>query len=143
MFEELRKVVVGQDEALREVAVAVVKHLAGHSAGNMLLIGNSGSGKTTIIKAVESYLASRPSLREFSTAIRINANVLAESHESPARPCWAGSTQGAAGAGPGASESEILRRIEGGIVFVDEGRQDPSAGRRRASVEASLRRKHC
>jgi len=121
VFEELRKVVVGQDEALREVAVAVVKHLAGHSAGNMLLIGNSGSGKTTIIKAVEHYLASRPSLREFSTAIRINANVLAESHDSPGTAVLGRLYPKARRElGPGASESEILRRIERGIVFVDE-----------------------
>ena len=48
IYEELSRTVVGQDEALREVSVALVKHLVGHRAGNILLIGNSGTGKTTV-----------------------------------------------------------------------------------------------
>jgi len=40
VFEELRKTVVGQDEVIREIAVALVKHLVGHPAPNILLIGN-------------------------------------------------------------------------------------------------------
>ena len=53
VYESLKKIVVGQDEALREISVAVVKHLVGQPAPNILLIGNSGSGKTTIMRAVE------------------------------------------------------------------------------------------
>src|SRR5437762_9484041 len=80
VFEELRKGVVGQDDVLREIAVAVVKHLVGHPAPNILMIGNSGSGKTTLMRAVEQFLAGRPELNEYANAIRINANVLAEDH---------------------------------------------------------------
>ena len=50
--DDLRKTVVGQDDAIREISVAVVKHLVGHPAPNILLIGNSGSGKTTLMRAV-------------------------------------------------------------------------------------------
>src|SRR6266536_5390488 len=80
VFEALCKTVVGQDDANREIAVAVVKHLVGHPAPNILMIGNSGSGKTTLMRAVEQFLAGRPGLNEYANVIRINANVLAEEH---------------------------------------------------------------
>src|SRR5437879_10329827 len=80
VFDELRKTVVGQDDAIREISVALVKHLVGHPAPNMLLIGNSGSGKTTLMRAVEHFLGGRPDLNEYANVIRINANVLAEEH---------------------------------------------------------------
>src|SRR5436305_1927820 len=80
VFDELRKVVVGQDEAIREISVAIVKHLVGHPAPNILMIGNSGSGKTTLMRAVEQFLSGRAELNEYANVIRINANVLAEEH---------------------------------------------------------------
>src|SRR4051794_40749263 len=85
VFEALSKTVVGQDEAIRELSVAIVKHLVGHPAPNMLLIGNSGSGKTTLMRAVEQFLASRPELSHSANVIRINANVLAEEHQGYGR----------------------------------------------------------
>src|SRR5207248_8995206 len=72
IFDELRKVVVGQDEALRELSVALVKHLVGHPAPNILMIGNSGSGKTTLMRAVEQFLGGRPDLDEYANVVRIN-----------------------------------------------------------------------
>src|SRR2546426_6036692 len=85
VYEELRKSVVGQDDAIREISVAVVKHLVGHPAPNILMIGNSGSGKTTLMRAVEQFLAGRPDLAEYANVIRINANVLAEEHQGYGR----------------------------------------------------------
>src|SRR5216684_3036318 len=85
VFEELSKTVVGQDEAIREISVAVVKHLVGHPAPNILLIGNSGSGKTTLMRAVEQFLTSRAGLSRFANVIRINANVLAEERQGYGR----------------------------------------------------------
>ncbi|HXI12905.1 MAG TPA: AAA family ATPase [Thermoanaerobaculia bacterium] len=121
VFEALRKDVVGQDSALRDVSVAVVKHLLGHPAGNILLIGNSGSGKTTLIKAVERFLASRPELRGFSTTVRINANVLAEAHQTPATAVLGRLYERARSEiGAGARHEEVVRRVEHGIVFIDE-----------------------
>src|SRR5512142_3518266 len=77
VFDELRKTVLGQDEAIREISVAIVKHLVGHPAPNILLIGNSGSGKTTIMRAVEQFLLHAGG-GGLANVIRINANVLAE-----------------------------------------------------------------
>ena len=85
IFDDLRKVVVGQDAAVRELSVALVKHLVGHPAPNILMIGNSGSGKTTLMRAVEQFLAGRPDLAEYANVIRINANVLAEEHQGYGR----------------------------------------------------------
>src|SRR5437016_12371639 len=80
VFEEIRKTVVGQDEAIREISVAIVKHLVGHPAPNILMIGNSGSGKTTLMRAVEQFLAGRLELNEYGNVVRSNANMLAEEH---------------------------------------------------------------
>src|SRR5437868_5073090 len=85
IFDELHKTVVGQDEALRELSVAMVKHLVGQPAPNILMIGNSGSGKTTLMRAVEQFLSSRPDLNEYANIIRINANVLAEERQGYGR----------------------------------------------------------
>src|SRR6185369_13269691 len=81
VFEELRRTVVGQDDAIREIAVALVKHLVGHPAPNILMVGNSGSGKTTLMRSVERFLASRPGLSDYANVVRINANVLAEERQ--------------------------------------------------------------
>src|ERR1041384_2753483 len=89
VFEEIRKMEVGQDEAIRELSVALVKHLVGHPAPNLLLIGNSGSVKTTLMRAVEQFLASHPNLRQFANIVRLNANVLAEERQGYGRACLA------------------------------------------------------
>src|SRR5688572_14952660 len=81
IFEALRKPVVGQDDAIREISVALVKHLVGQPAPNILLIGNSGSGKTTLMRAVEQYLDSSEATRQFANVVRLNANVLAEERQ--------------------------------------------------------------
>jgi len=121
VFEELRKVVVGQDEAIREVAVAVVKHLVGHPAGNILLVGNSGSGKTTLMRAVETFLARRDDLASFSNVIRVNANLLAEEHGSRGRAILTRLYANAERVlGASAPLEKKLERVERGIVFVDE-----------------------
>ncbi|MEO1367663.1 MAG: hypothetical protein AAFX50_10845, partial [Acidobacteriota bacterium] len=46
--EALQKRVIGQHEALREMAISLSKKLAGLPVGNLLMIGSSGSGKTTL-----------------------------------------------------------------------------------------------
>ena len=74
----LSRRVVGQDVAIKEMAIALGKHLAGLSTGNILMIGSSGTGKTTLMRAVEEYLAADPELARRSTVVRIHANVLGE-----------------------------------------------------------------
>src|SRR4051812_16814111 len=79
--DALGRRVLGQETALREMAVALSKHLAGLRVGNILMIGSSGTGKTTLMRAVEGYLASDASLAGRSSVIRIHANVLGEEAE--------------------------------------------------------------
>jgi ATP-dependent Clp protease ATP-binding subunit ClpX len=121
VFEELSKTVVGQDEAIRELSVAVVKHLVGHPAPNILLVGNSGSGKTTLMKAVEQFLALHSDLSVSANVIRINANVLAEEHQGYGRAVLGRLFANARRLlGATAPMSDLLRCVEHGIVFIDE-----------------------
>lgn len=121
VFESLRKVVVGQDEAIREIAVALVKHLVGHPAPNILLIGNSGSGKTTLMRAVEQLLAGRADLNEYANVIRINANVLAEEHSGYGRAVLGRLFANAKKIlGDDAPVELLLGSVEHAIVFIDE-----------------------
>jgi ATP-dependent Clp protease ATP-binding subunit ClpX len=121
IFEEIRKTVIGQDEAIREIAVALVKHLAGQPAPNILLIGNSGSGKTTLMRAVEQFLGSHRELSSFANVVRINANVLAEEHQGYGRAVLGRLYANArARLKEGATEEAILDSVAHGIVFVDE-----------------------
>lgn len=121
IHQELRRWVLGQDEALRGIAVAVAKHVAGQKAGNVLLVGTSGSGKTTIMRAVESLLARQPHLAHFSNLIRIHANVLTEQRDRPGQAVlerlWRNAQERL---GAGADLDEVTRIVEHGIVFVDE-----------------------
>jgi ATP-dependent Clp protease ATP-binding subunit ClpX len=121
VFDALSATVVGQDEAIRELSVAIVKHLVGHPAPNMLMIGNSGSGKTTLMRAVEQFLADRPELSHSANVIRINANVLAEEHQGYGRAVLGRLFANArAILGANAPMPDLLRSVEHGIVFIDE-----------------------
>ena len=73
--------IIGQNDAVREMSVALAKKLGGLRVGNILLIGSSGSGKTTLMRAVEDLLAANPTLALRSTVVRIHANVLGEEAE--------------------------------------------------------------
>jgi len=121
VFEELRKTVVGQDDAIRELSVALVKHLVGHPAPNILLIGNSGSGKTTIMRAIERYLTAQKALSGFANVVRLNANVLAEEHQGYGRTVLGRLYENASRIlGPEAPPERLLQSVEHGIVFIDE-----------------------
>src|SRR5438270_3693360 len=121
VFEELRKGVVGQDDVLREIAVAVVKHLVGHPAPNILLIGNSGSGKTTLMRAVEQFLTGRADLFQYANLVRINANVLAEERQGYGRAVLGRLYANARRIfGPDAPAEVLLHSVERGMIFIDE-----------------------
>ena len=51
----LGKRVIGQAGAVQEMAIALSKKLAGLGVGNILMIGSSGTGKTTLMRAVEVF----------------------------------------------------------------------------------------
>ena len=115
--------VIGQPEAIREMAVALSKKLAGLSVGNILMIGASGTGKTTLMRAVEDYLAGEPELAIRSTLVRVHANVLAE-ESAGGSPGQAVLERLLARAReqlpPEAPVEHLLERMGKGLVFVDE-----------------------
>jgi ATP-dependent Clp protease ATP-binding subunit ClpX len=119
----LEKRVVGQREAVREIAVALSKKLAGLRVGNVLLIGSSGSGKTTLMRAVEDLLAANPALSLRSTVIRVHANVLGEEAEQghPGEKLLLRLLERAREQlGPDAPVERLLEQAGHGLVFVDE-----------------------
>jgi ATP-dependent Clp protease ATP-binding subunit ClpX len=121
IFDELRKSVVGQDEAIRELSVALVKHLVGQPAPNILLVGNSGSGKTTLMRAIEQFLAQSESLQQYANVIRMNANVLAEERQGYGNAVLGRLYANARKMlGPDARPASLVAMVERGIVFVDE-----------------------
>jgi ATP-dependent Clp protease ATP-binding subunit ClpX len=119
----LSRRVMGQELAVREMAIALSKQLAGLRVGNILMIGSSGTGKTTLMRSVEGYLAATPELAGRSTVVRIHANVLGEEAER-GRPGEAVLGRLLARAreqlGAAAPVADLLRRAASGLVFVDE-----------------------
>lgn len=105
------------------MAVALSKVLGGLRTGNILMIGSSGTGKTTLMRAVEDYLASEPALADRSTLVRLHANVLGEeaaggqAGEAVLRRLLA---QAREKMGTDAPIEDVLRRMGRGLVFVDE-----------------------
>jgi ATP-dependent Clp protease ATP-binding subunit ClpX len=85
LFVELRRGVLGQDRALRFVAVAVHKHVLGEVAGNILLIGSSGTGKTTIMNNLARLYESTPGLERFRALTILNANLLVDAERTEFR----------------------------------------------------------
>lgn len=85
IYSQLQRDVIGQDDTLHFVSVAVFKHTVGERLGNLLLIGNSGVGKTTIMKAVEKLYHSHPVYDKFRILLRVHANILADD-DGVARP---------------------------------------------------------
>lgn len=120
---DLERRVIGQPTAVREMAVALAKHLAGVATGNILMIGSSGTGKTTLMRAVEAYLAAAPALAARSTLVRLHANVLAQEAERgrPGEVVLGRLIERARElTGPDAGRDELLERVSHGLVFVDE-----------------------
>jgi ATP-dependent Clp protease ATP-binding subunit ClpX len=105
------------------MSIALSKKLAGLAVGNLLMIGSSGTGKTTLMRAVEELLASRPGLALRATVVRMHANVLGEEAER-GRPgeavLWRLLDRAREQLGPGAGVEELLGRATHGLVFVDE-----------------------
>jgi len=84
--EQLRQGVLGQDRALRFVSVAMYKHTTGKVSGNLLLIGNSGTGKTTIMNNIQRLYDTVPEWRPFRVLTILNANLLVDSERTEFRP---------------------------------------------------------
>jgi ATP-dependent Clp protease ATP-binding subunit ClpX len=86
ILAELQGGVLGQDSALRFVSVAIYKHTTGKVPGNIILIGNSGTGKTTIMNNIQRLYNELPEYHPFRSMAIINANLLVDSDRLEFRP---------------------------------------------------------
>ena len=71
--ESLQREVIGQEEVLRFVSVAIFKHLEGERFGNLMLIGNSGTGKTTVMRAMERLYSEHEEFQKYRRYLEIVA----------------------------------------------------------------------
>jgi ATP-dependent Clp protease ATP-binding subunit ClpX len=123
LFDELRRGVLGQDRALRFVAVAVHKHVLGKVSGNILLIGSSGTGKTTIMNNLQRLYDSTPALSAFRAVTILNANLLVDAERTEFRAdrmLTAVEQRARLVAGEHPSHEALARAIERATVCVDE-----------------------
>jgi ATP-dependent Clp protease ATP-binding subunit ClpX len=123
LFGELRRGVLGQDRALRHVAVAIYKHTTGKVSGNLLLVGASGTGKTTIMNNIQRLYHEVPEYRPFRSVTIINANLLVDSDRMEFRPdrlLAAVEQRARAILGPQPTPEELKEAIERATVCVDE-----------------------
>lgn len=123
IFEELKKGVLGQDEALRYVAVALYKHTTGKVPGNILLIGNSGTGKTTIMNNIQRLYNDVPEYHKFRAMTIINANLLVDAERLEFRPerlLTAVEQRARAIVGQRATLDELRVAMERATVCIDE-----------------------
>jgi ATP-dependent Clp protease ATP-binding subunit ClpX len=86
LFDELQRGVLGQERALRFVSVAIHKHVLGKVSGNILLIGSSGTGKTTIMNNIQRLYDTVPGFEAYRAVTILNANLLVDSDRTEFRP---------------------------------------------------------
>jgi ATP-dependent Clp protease ATP-binding subunit ClpX len=123
IFDELRKGVLGQNSALRYVSVAVYKHTTGKVPGNILLIGNSGTGKTTIMNNIQRMYHDVGEYRPFRAMTIINANLLVDSERlefQPERLLAAVEQRARALVGSNPSPEALKETMERATICIDE-----------------------
>jgi ATP-dependent Clp protease ATP-binding subunit ClpX len=123
IFDELRKGVLGQNSALRYVSVAVYKHTTGKVPGNILLIGNSGTGKTTIMNNIQRMYHDVAEYRPFRAMTIINANLLVDAERlefQPERLRTAVEQRARALIGPKPSAEALKETMERATICIDE-----------------------
>jgi ATP-dependent Clp protease ATP-binding subunit ClpX len=123
IFDELSHGVLGQDKALRHVAVAIYKHTTGKVSGNLLLVGASGTGKTTIMNNIQRLYHEVPEFRPFRSVTIINANLLVDSDRMEFRPdrlLAAVEQRARAILGRTPSAADLKEAIERATICVDE-----------------------
>jgi ATP-dependent Clp protease ATP-binding subunit ClpX len=120
--EFLARRVIGQEEALRYVSVAIFKHLQGEKFGNLLLIGNSGTGKTTIMRGIEALYHEHEELQEHRIVLILNASTLAteEGAVDTSRLFHRLEERARQILGAGATAEQIGRAMERATVCLDE-----------------------
>jgi ATP-dependent Clp protease ATP-binding subunit ClpX len=123
IFEELHHGVLGQRKALRFVSVAIYKHTTGKAPGNLLMIGNSGTGKTTIMNNIQRLYNELPEYEPFRAVTIINANLLVDVDRMEFRPdrlLQAVEQRARAIAGPKPSAEALTTAIERATICIDE-----------------------
>ncbi len=123
IFEELKHGVLGQDQALRFVSVAIYKHTTGKMAGNLLMVGNSGTGKTTVMNNIQRLYNDVPEYRPFRAVTIINANLLVDADRmefQPSRVLKAVEQRARSIAGHNPSPEALQEAIERATICVDE-----------------------
>ncbi len=123
LFEKLSDTVFDQQTALEQISVSLYKHIHRIKVGNILLIGNSGTGKTTIMRTIEKIFSEDPDLSRFMNTIRMNANIVADD-ESPELESGVIIKRLVQNAhrlmGKDISETRFRDLMENGVVFLDE-----------------------
>jgi len=123
IFEELRKGVLGQNGALQYVSVAVYKHTTGKVPGNILLVGNSGTGKTTIMNNIQRMYHDVGEYKPFRAMTIINANLLVDGERlefQPERLLAAVEQRARALAGSNPSPEALKETMERATICIDE-----------------------
>lgn len=123
ILEELGRGVLGQDRALRYVSVSIYKHITGKVPGNLLMIGNSGTGKTTIMNNIQRLYNEVPEFEPFRAVTILNANLLVDADRLEFRPerlLKAIEQRARAIAGHRPSPERLKEAIERATVCIDE-----------------------
>jgi len=123
IFKELEKGVLGQSTSLRYTSVAVYKHTTGKVPGNILLIGNSGTGKTTIMNNIQRMYHEVSEYRPFRAMTIINANLLVDAERlefQPARLFSAVEQRARALVGEKPTAEALKATMERATICIDE-----------------------
>ena len=117
MEDELRKQVIGQDEAIIAVSNAIRRSRAGISDqnrpnGSFLFLGPTGVGKTELTKALAEFLFDTP-----DAMVRVDMSEFMEKH-SVAR--LIGAPPGYVGYEEGGYLTELVRRKPYSVILLDE-----------------------
>ncbi|OHB24428.1 MAG: ATP-dependent chaperone ClpB, partial [Parcubacteria group bacterium RIFOXYD2_FULL_52_8] len=117
MEEELRRRVIGQDEALRKIAEAVKRSRAGisdpdHPIGSFMFLGPTGVGKTELAKTLANFM-----FNDEKAIIRVDMSEYMERHSVSK---LIGSPPGYVGHEESGSLTESVRHRPYSIVLFDE-----------------------
>lgn len=115
--------VLGQGDVLRLMSVSLYKHISGLKAGNVLFIGNSGTGKTTVMKTISQFYDDHAELERFRAMVILNANTLSaeiEGEDRATRLFRKIEARVKAMFGSKLSAAELGRYLENATVGVDE-----------------------